>query len=202
MREIYEGTCGNQAWGQSLALKALREGYYSPTMNVNCIKYGRKCDKCQWFSPISKAHTEELTSMTNPWPFGVWGIDLISWFPKGRGSVQYTVMAINYFTKWVEAEAFRSITPLKIKEFIDKNIICRYGVPHTIISDNSIQLDCDEFKEFCDYLQIKKVFLSIARPQANGQVEAVNNMIKHNLKMKLKNLKGRWADNLPKVLWA
>ena len=61
--------------------------------------------------------------------------------------------------------------PTKIKEFVYKNIVCRYGVPHTIVSDNGTQFDYDEFKEFCNNLQIKKV--------------------KCNLKMKLKNLKGR-----------
>ena len=100
-------------------------------------------------------------------------------------------MVVNYFIKWVEAETLVSITPTKIKEFIYKNIVCRYRVPHTIISDNGTQFDYDKFKEFCDDLQIKKVFSSVAQPQANGQVEAVNKVIKHNLKMKLKNLKRR-----------
>ena len=140
--------------------------------------------------------------MTSPWPFAIWGIDLIDWLPKGRGSVQYTVVAIHYFTKWVEAEALASITPIKIREFVYKNIICGYGVPHTIVSDSGTQFDCDEFKEFCDDLQIKKVFSSVALPQANGQVEAMNKTIKHNLKTKVENLKGRWVDDLLEVLWA
>ena len=80
---------------------------------------------------------------------------------------------------------------MKIKEFVYKNIVYRYGVPHTIVSDNGTQFDCDEFKEFCNDLQIKKVFSSVVRPQANGQVKALNKTIQHNLKMKLKNLKGR-----------
>ena len=73
-------------------------------------------------------------------------------------------MTVDYFTKWVEVEALVSITPTKIKEFIYKNIIYRYGVPHTIISNNGTQFDCNEFKEFCDDLQIKKVFSKVALP--------------------------------------
>ena len=169
MRKIHEGTCKNHAGGQSLAFKAQRQGYYQPIMKVDCMECARKCEKCQWFSPISKAYPKELTSMTSPWPFAVWGIDLIGRLPKGKGSVQYTVVTIDYFTKWVEAEALASITPSKIKEFVYKNTVCQYGVPYTIISDNSTQFNCDEFKEFCDDLHIKKVFSSIAQPQANGQ---------------------------------
>ena len=86
--------------------------------------------------------------MTSLWPFSIWGIDLISLFPKGKGSVQYMVVAVDYFTKWVEAETLASITPEKIKEFVYKNIVCWYEVPHTIVSDNEIQFDYDEFNEF------------------------------------------------------
>ena len=103
VREIYEGTCGNHAGGQSLAFKALRQGYYSPTMKTDCMEYTLKYDQCQRFALISKAHLEELTPMTSSWPFAVWRIDLIGRLPKGRGSVQYTVVAIDYFTKWVKA---------------------------------------------------------------------------------------------------
>ena len=90
---------------------------------------------------------------------------------------------------------------MKIKEFFYRNIICRYRVPHIIISDNSKQFDCNEFKECCDNLQIKKSYSLVARPQANGQVETINKIIKHNLKTKLENLKGKWVDDLPEVFW-
>ena len=105
-------------------------------MKMDCMEYARKYDKCQRFMPLSKAHPEELMSKTSLLPFVVWGIDLIGRLPKGRGSVQYIIVTIDYFTKWVEVKALASITPVKIKEFIYKNIVCRYGVPHTIISDN------------------------------------------------------------------
>ena len=74
--------------------------------------------------------------MTNPWPFIVWGMGLIGRLPKGRGSMQYVVVAIDYFTKWLEAEVLASITPTKIKGFVYKNIVCQYGVFYTIVFDN------------------------------------------------------------------
>ena len=69
---------------------------------------------------MSKAHPEELTTMISPWPFIIWGIDLISQLSKGRGGAQYAVVVVDYFTKWVEAEALTSITPIKIKKFVYK----------------------------------------------------------------------------------
>ena len=82
------------------------------------MEFTRKCDRCQRFSPISEVHPEELTTMTNPWSFTVWGIDLISHLLKGKGSVQYVVVVVDYFTKWVEVEVLASIIPAKIKECI------------------------------------------------------------------------------------
>ena len=71
-------------------------------------------------------------------------------------------MVVNYFTKWVEAEVLASITPAKIKESVYKNIVRQHGLPYTIMSDNETQFDCDEFKEFYDDHQIKKVSSSVA----------------------------------------
>ena len=66
--------------------------------------------------------------MTSPWLFAVWGINLINQLPKGRGGVQYAVVIVDYFTKWVEAKAFVFITLAKIKGFMYKNIVCHSGV--------------------------------------------------------------------------
>ena len=66
--------------------------------------------------------------------------------------MQDTVVVIDYFTKSVEAKVLASITPGKIKNFVYKNIVCRYGVPHIVISDSNKQFECDEFNEFWDNL--------------------------------------------------
>ena len=87
-------------------------------MKANYIEYACKCDKCQRFLPMLKAYPEKLTSMTSPWPFVVWGIDLIGQLPKRKHSVQYTVVVVDYFTKRVEPKGLASITPT------NKNIIC------------------------------------------------------------------------------
>ena len=138
MREIHEGICRNHTGGQSLAFKVFRQGYYQPTMKSDCMEFAKKCDKCQCFALMSKSHPKELTSMTSPQPFAIWRINLIGQLPKRRGGAQYGVVAVDYFTKWVETEALASITPL--------NIVCQYVVPHTIKSDNDKQFDCNKFK--------------------------------------------------------
>ena len=68
-------------------------------MNIDTINFVRKCDKCQRFSSIPRSHPEKLTSMILPWPFVVWGIDLIGPMPMARLAFKYVVVAVDYFTK-------------------------------------------------------------------------------------------------------
>ena len=56
--------------------------------------------------------------MTSPWPFAQWGLDLIGPMPPGKGQVKFAVVAVDYFTKWTEAEALTTITAAKIEHFV------------------------------------------------------------------------------------
>ena len=69
-----------------------------------------------------------------------------------------------------------------------------------IVSDNDMQFDREQFKEFCNELGIKKSFSSVSHPQTNSQVEAINKIIKHTLKTKLEEHRAIWVDELPQVL--
>ncbi|XP_031248239.1 uncharacterized protein LOC116106019 [Pistacia vera] len=90
----------------------------------------------------------------------------------------------------------------RLKDFVYKNIIYRFGIPHTIIIDNGKQFDSEDFRTLCEWLGIKKSFTAVYRPQANGQVEAMNKVIKHTIKKKLDDLKRRWTNELPEALWS
>ena len=76
--------------------------------------------------------------------------------------------------KWVEVEALTMITEAKIQNFVWKNIVCRFGIPRTIILDNGRQFDSQGFRLFCSNLGIKNHFSSPRHPQANGQTEVTN----------------------------
>ena len=69
------------------------------------------------------------------------GIDIVSQLLLGKGQVKFLLVAIDYFTKWVEAEALATITEARIRSFVWKSIICRFGIPRTIILDNGQQFD-------------------------------------------------------------
>ena len=106
-----------------------------------------------------------------------------------------------YFTKWVEAEPLANIRDVDVKKFIWRNIVTRFGVPCTLISDNGLQFDSKAFRRCYCELGITNRYSTPAYPQGNGQVEAVNKVIVSGLKKRLDDAKGRWVEELPHVLW-
>ena len=89
-----------------------------------------------------------------------------------------------------------------IRTFVWRNIICRYGIPRVLVSDNGKQFDNGAFGDFCTELGIKNHYSSPAHPQANGQVEVTNRTLLKIIKTRLERAKGIWPDKLPSVLWA
>ncbi|XP_024035603.1 uncharacterized protein LOC112096410 [Citrus clementina] len=202
LREVHEGICGNHSGGRSLAHKVLRQGYFWLTMHQDAQEKTRSCVSCQSFANFSNQPPEKLTSMTSPWPFAQWGIDLIGPLPKARGAATHAIVAIDYFTKWVEVEALSRITEKKTTDFVWRNLVCRYGIPYALVTDNGRQFDNHSFREFCQNLGIELKYCLPAHPQSNGQVEAANKTIKRLLKTRLGAKKGAWVDELSGVLWA
>ncbi|KAM2716207.1 hypothetical protein EV2_045717 [Malus domestica] len=202
LREIHEGVCGDHAGSRSLAHKTFRQGYYWPTLHQDAIRISRSCDKCQRYATIPHSPPEPLTPMISPWPFAQWGLDLIGPMPAGKGNVRYAIVAVDYFTKWAEVEPLATITEGKIEDFVWKNILCRFGIPNAIVTDNGRQFNNKKFKMFCSKFNINLCFASPAHPQSNGQVEAVNKIIKRTLKTSLDKAKGCWPEFVPQVLWS
>ncbi|XP_058764605.1 uncharacterized protein LOC131638060 [Vicia villosa] len=110
LRELHEGINGQHLGGRSLARKALRAGYYWPTMQQDAKEHVQKCDKCQRHADMHLAPLNELKSLSSPWPFSTWGMDLLGPFPVGSYQNKYLVVAVDYFTKCIEAEALAKIT--------------------------------------------------------------------------------------------
>ena len=113
----------------------------------------------------------------------------------------YLLVDIDYFTKWVETEPLANIKDVNAKRFVWKNIVTRFGIPHTLISDNDLQFDSKAFRRYCFDLVITNRYCTSAYPQGNGQAEAVNKVIVNGLKKRLDDAKGKWVEELSHILW-
>ncbi|GJY65011.1 reverse transcriptase domain-containing protein [Tanacetum coccineum] len=130
--------------------KALRIGYHWPTMHANARKMIRECKDCQVHCPVPRNPQRNLTPITSPWPFYKWGIDIAGPFPEGPGKVKFLIVAVDYFTKWIEAKSVATITGNHIKKFVWDKIVYRFGLPGEIISNNGKQFRDNPFKDWCE----------------------------------------------------
>nr|KYP51948.1 Pol polyprotein [Cajanus cajan] len=127
-------------------------------------------------------------------------MDILGPFPPAKGQLKFLLVAIDYFTKWIEACPLAKITTENVQKFTWKNIICRFGIPHTLITDNGRQFIAQGFEDFLRELGIKHLPTSVEHPQTNGHAEAANKVILRELKKRLGNGKGQWPDELPSIL--
>ena len=120
------------------------------------------------------------------WPFAVWGLDLVGPLKKAPGGFTHLRVTIDKFTKWIEA---RPISVIKSEQvvlfFLD--IIHRFGVPNSIITDNSTQFTGRKFIRFCDEQHIWVDWDAVAHPRMNGQVERANGTVLQGLKPRIFN---------------
>lgn len=202
LRDIHEGDCGNHTGGRALFSKILRTGYYWPTMKKDSVDYALKCDACQRHANILHQPAEPLYPIISPWPFMKWGMDIVGKLPKAPGGKVFMLAMTDYFSKWIEAEAFVQVREKEVISFIKRNILTRFGVPAEITCDNGSQFIGKRTTNFCTSWGIKMITSTPVHPQANGQAESSNKIIINNLKKRLKDKKGRWAEELPFVLWA
>ncbi|XP_019104863.1 uncharacterized protein LOC109134909 [Beta vulgaris subsp. vulgaris] len=175
LKELHEGACASHIEGRALGDKTLRTGYYWPTLKEDSLVYAKKCDSWNGYLGAISCNA---------------------------GHKKFVIVAVDYFTEWVEAKAMRGITTNDIKGFIWKNIITRFGMPQSIVFDNGPQFEMPKLKEGLVDKDIKAHFAAIAHPQANRQVESFNKILSNGIKKKLYIAKSLWVEELHLALWS
>jgi len=132
-----------------------------------------------------------MTPIVSPLLFATWGMDILDPFPKATGQCKYLFVAVDYFIKWIEAEAIASITTVEVRKFIWRNIITQFGIPHAIIFENGRQFDTSKLTDYLHNLGCQACFMAAARSQTNGQAEAAKKSIIFSLQKKLDHRKGK-----------
>ena len=196
MEEVHQGICGPHMNERILAKKILRIGYYWNRVETNQVDFVKSCHDCQTHATLNHVPPSELYSITSPWPFSVWGIDVIGKIaPKASNGHEYNLVAIDYFTKQVEVAFFFILKAKHVARFIRNNLICRYGVSQEIISDNGSHLE-GEVRKFMELYNIEHYKSLSYRPQTNGAVEVANKNVKNILAKMVITYKD-WAKKLP-----
>jgi ribonuclease HI/transposase InsO family protein len=205
LQEIYSGACGHHAAPRALVGNTFRQGFYWPTAVADATRIVRSCRGCQFYAKQTHLPAQALQTIPITWPFAVWGLDLVGPLQKAPGGFTHLLVAIDKFSKWIEVRPLNSIRSKQAVAFFT-NIIHRFGVPNSIITDNSTQFTGKKLLDFCDDHHIRVDWAAVARPMTNGQVERANDMILQGLKPRIYNdlnkFGKRWMKELPLVVWS
>jgi hypothetical protein len=158
---MHSGVCRGHIGARALAAKVFRQGFYWPSIIDEASKLATTCPACQKFSSNTQAPWQLTQLITPSWPLQRWGIDIVGPLTTAQGNHIYAVVAVKYFTKWIEAKRLVNIVAAELKRFFWQNIICHFGVPKEITVDNVKQFNCHIFKDFCHQMGVKAAFTSV-----------------------------------------
>jgi hypothetical protein len=165
----------------------------------------RRCAGCQFYTRQTHLPAQALQTIPITWPFAVWHLDMVGPIRQAPRGFTHLLVEVDKFSKWIEAQPIINVCSEEAVLFFT-NIIYRFGIPNTIITDNSTQFTGKKFLNFCNDNNIRVDWSAVAHPKTNGQVKRANGMILQGLKprifKRLDKFRARWVVELPSVLWS
>jgi hypothetical protein len=168
LNDFHTGACGSHLSRLAIAQKILRAGYFWPTLTKDCIESVKKCHPCQIFSRKMRAHPAPMFPVITIGPFTKWGIDYTTCNPPSARGHRYIIVAVDYFTKWVEAMPTFKDDGETAALFLFNHIIAWFGVPREIVTDHGSHFQNQMMTELTSKLGLRQEHSSPYYPQANG----------------------------------
>jgi ribonuclease HI len=134
--KVHNRTCGSHSRPRALAAKVIHQGFYWSAIICAADRVTRLCEACQKFSPRSGNPSQFTKLIAHTWPLQRWGLDIVRPLPTAQGNLKFAFVAVEYFTKWIEARAVSTVTSKTAQKFFWQNIVCRFGVPSELTVDN------------------------------------------------------------------
>ena len=199
LKECHSSPYGRHFAGDKTAHKILQSGFYWPTIFKDCFEWVKLCDQCQRMGNINKRHEMPLQGILVVQLFDVWGMDFMGPFPVSFGNI-YILLAVDYVSKWVEAAACPKNDANTVVDFLQRNILSKFGTPRTIISDGGSHFSNKVFDKLMSRYGIKHIMSLAYHPQTNGQAEISNIEIKKILKKTVSSSRKDWSLKLDDAL--
>jgi transposase InsO family protein len=203
MREIHDGM-GHRQLRTVIGYFTAR--YWVPAAAKLIETYIRSCETCQRYSRNNVLHAPGYSPRAVD-IFAHWSIDFAGPFPEDMHTgARYIIIAVDFLTRWVEAKAVKSADAATASTFIYEDIVCRYGTPECLQSDNGTHFINEVIESLNKTLKIHHRRSTPYYPQSNGRVERVVGTLKANLKRAVDGLreddgKVAWVGSLAAVLW-
>jgi hypothetical protein len=194
--------CGGHHASRETTYNILRAGYYWPKLFTDVNAKVRSCNSFQLFSGKQKLHVLPLIPVKTKAPFQQWGIYFIGEIhPQSSTQHKWILTAIDYFMKWVEAISTRNATDSVVTNFLEENILSRFGCPRKIVTDNAQDFKSMAMVNFCQKYNIVLGHSTTYYPRGNGLAKSSNKSLMTIIKKVLTKNKKAWHVHLKYALW-
>jgi transposase InsO family protein len=148
------------------------------------------CHECHIFEGKRKLLPFPLKPISIEAPFQQWGLDFIGEVhPSSSAQHRWILTTTDYFTKWIEVVPTRQATDSVIIQFLESNILSRFGCPRRIITDNVVAFKSKKLVKFCTDYGITLSHSTTYYPQGNGLVESSNKSLIRIIKKLLQRIR-------------
>jgi hypothetical protein len=203
IKEFHKGDCGGHHYWKTTTQKILRAGFYWPSIFGDVYKEVSSCHECQIFNGKRKLQPLSLKPISVEAPFMQWGLDCIEEIhPPYSSQHRWILTAMDYFTKWNEVVPTRQATDTVIIQFLENNILSRFGCLVKIITNNATKFKSKKMEKFYNHYNITPGHSTTYYPQGNGLAESSNKILTMIIKKLMQDNKKVWHKNLIYALWA
>eukprot|EP00253_Pinus_taeda_P028250 PITA_28250 len=201
LKACHDGPCGGNFADHRIGHKVLQIGYYWPTIFKDAKKFVQACDSFQRAGCPIQSDEMPLKPQLFIEPFGRWALDFVGPINPSSNQKTYILVATEYVTKWVEAEAFPRAIEGSVIQFLF-HLFVRYGLPREIITYGGPQFAGNRIAATLNNYHVQHKITTPYHPQENGQVESSNKIIETIVMKTVASHRRDWAARLPEALWA
>ncbi|MCO5579063.1 hypothetical protein L7F22_032915 [Adiantum nelumboides] len=176
LKGLHEEACGGHFSHELTLKKVLLAGYVWPSTHTDVQHWCRSCHNCQVNGNKKLLYGPRQADIANG-PFEKWRIDAMGPLPRIANGKLYILVAIDYMTRWVEAQSVARVNEKIVSKFVYTRICYRFGTPLEIVSDNGPGFRKGLLTEVCEELKISHRHSTSNYPQSNSLVEKDNGII-------------------------
>ena len=188
--------------GITKTLNKIRQSYYWPGLQSDVKSYVSGCDICSRRKAPLKSKRAPMQPVQVGFPLERIATDILGEFPETENGNRYILVVSDYFTKWTEAFPLRNMEAHTVAKLITNEVICRFGCPVAVHSDQGRQYESVLFTEVCRLLEIRKTRTTPYHPQSDGMVERFNKTLATMLSAYVNENHRDWDESIPYVMMA
>ena len=188
--------------GVQRTTEKVKERFYWPGYEMDIQNWVQECQQCQKRNPPQPHPLAPLGSIKCTYPFDVISWDVMGPLPLSTKGHKYILVITDLFSKWVEAFPLAVTDSETLASVLMDEVVCRYGVPRSLHSDQGANLNSQVICALCKRLGINKTRTTAYHPQGNGQVERFNRTLEAILSKVVAENQRDWDCHIPKSLFA